>query len=360
MRRRLFTQAIKGEWPEGTPQAIRDSAVLWYDVDRQGCTNSSMQANPILKDLTGNGHDAECLNFSWSETSSGIMELATCSISNWSISSSNGIASTVETEDGRKGIVAKSFTTAGAAPIYATLAYGESVYMEMEVSGIDESIEGKIYFGMYQSNEKFYIQNGKQHIYFRVTEPGNFGLRADTAIQSCLISMLFTTSRVLNLEDPDAWISSAYPYINASGVSNTPNFTVIACRQWISIYSQTNAAFVSRCPSNSYTNGDFCIEHNTDDANMIVAVRGAANSISKGYILSPFMWCTNTYYNGFPIDQGTNSSYDQFIIGKKYKNASTTATLVFHSILLFNRELTEEEVMWVKTNICPLYFTIDE
>lgn len=63
MRRRLFTQAIKGEWPEGTPQAIRDSAVLWYDIDRQGCTNSSMRANPTLKDLTGNGHDADCMNF---------------------------------------------------------------------------------------------------------------------------------------------------------------------------------------------------------------------------------------------------------------------------------------------------------
>lgn len=358
MRRRLFTQVIKGEWPEDTPSAIKDSAVLWYDVNRQGCTNSSMQANPVLKDLTGNGHDAGCINFSWSENSSGIMEEPMCSISYWSTSSSNGTATTIETADGRKGIIAERFTTAGTAPIYAVLARGEEVYMEIEVYGIDESIAGKVYFGMHQSNEKFYIQNGKQTIYFKVTKPGNFGLRADTPIQSCAITMFFTTSKVLNLEDPDAWIGGAYPYISASGVPSTKNFTVIACRLWTSI-QQDDAAFVSRCPSYSYTNGDFCIEHNTDGANMIVAVRGTANSILKSYVSSSFMWCTNTYYNGLPIDQGINSSCDQFIIGKKYASAKANAPIHFLSILLFNRELTEEEVEWVKTNICPAFATIN-
>ena len=49
--------------------AIRKSCVLWYDPARQGCTNERMAANPVLKDLSGNGHDATCYNFAWTEES---------------------------------------------------------------------------------------------------------------------------------------------------------------------------------------------------------------------------------------------------------------------------------------------------
>lgn len=51
------------------PERIKESMVLWYDTVRQGCTNESMSANPVLTDLSGNGHDAECRNFAWTEQS---------------------------------------------------------------------------------------------------------------------------------------------------------------------------------------------------------------------------------------------------------------------------------------------------
>lgn len=53
----------------GIPTAIRSAMVLWYDIARQGCTNESMQENPVLRDLSGNGHDATCYNFGWTEGS---------------------------------------------------------------------------------------------------------------------------------------------------------------------------------------------------------------------------------------------------------------------------------------------------
>lgn len=46
-------------------QAIMDSLVCWYDPGKQQCTNESMAANPVLADLSGNGHDIECFNFGW-------------------------------------------------------------------------------------------------------------------------------------------------------------------------------------------------------------------------------------------------------------------------------------------------------
>ena len=53
-------------FPAGMPQELKDSIVLWYDLERQGATNESMAENPTLKDLSGNGNDATCYNFGWS------------------------------------------------------------------------------------------------------------------------------------------------------------------------------------------------------------------------------------------------------------------------------------------------------
>lgn len=55
-------------FPKGKsiPYYIKNNMVLWYDIKRQGATNETMKANPILKDLSGNGHDATCYNFAWS------------------------------------------------------------------------------------------------------------------------------------------------------------------------------------------------------------------------------------------------------------------------------------------------------
>lgn len=53
----------------GIPIAIKNSMILWYDIQRQGATNENMAINPILKDLSGNGHDATCYNFAWTEES---------------------------------------------------------------------------------------------------------------------------------------------------------------------------------------------------------------------------------------------------------------------------------------------------
>ena len=47
-------------------KSVMDAMVLWYDLAKQGATNESMQANPVLADHSGNGHDAACGNFAWS------------------------------------------------------------------------------------------------------------------------------------------------------------------------------------------------------------------------------------------------------------------------------------------------------
>ena len=60
---------VWGRKPTVDEQSIRDAMILWYDLKRQGATNESMAANPVLRDLSGNGHDATCYNFAWTEES---------------------------------------------------------------------------------------------------------------------------------------------------------------------------------------------------------------------------------------------------------------------------------------------------
>lgn len=56
--------------PDDTPpQWFKESIVCWYDTKRNGDTNESMAASPILKDLSGNGVDLQCLGFAWDKDS---------------------------------------------------------------------------------------------------------------------------------------------------------------------------------------------------------------------------------------------------------------------------------------------------
>lgn len=58
-----------GRKPAVDEQSIRDAMILRYDISRQGATNEGMATNPVLRDLSGNGHDATCYNFAWTEQS---------------------------------------------------------------------------------------------------------------------------------------------------------------------------------------------------------------------------------------------------------------------------------------------------
>lgn len=50
-------------------ESIRESLVAWYSPQRQGATNEKLSENPVLFDLSGNGHDMTCHNFAWTEKS---------------------------------------------------------------------------------------------------------------------------------------------------------------------------------------------------------------------------------------------------------------------------------------------------
>lgn len=67
----IGSKTVKEAWLNGkqvypSKRRIIDSLVCWYDIGKQQCTNESMASNPVLADLSGNGHDITCYNFAWS------------------------------------------------------------------------------------------------------------------------------------------------------------------------------------------------------------------------------------------------------------------------------------------------------
>lgn len=233
-RRRLMMTAAKSAhtyFPADTPDSIRNSCILWYDIERQGCTNENMAENPILKDLSGNGYDARCYNFGWTEES---------------------------------GISTTNYPNA------------------LVSDGVDDY---------------------------------------------CLAEGLPLLTR-------------------------EKGYTVVARRKWLtedfSVDSLMNKCLLSDIPSGGQPlSGAFAVELNlSNGCNSQSFGARKVVSISEDDII----YQTSTSYCGqtIPISSGGNGNeiLNLFRFGDGYK-----ANVALYSLLLFNRDLTEDEINWVKTNL---------
>lgn len=214
-------------------QDIMQSMVLWYDIAKQGATNESMAANPKLIDLSGNGHDATCYNFAWTEDSG-----------------------------------------------MSTLNYPNALVSD----GVDDY---------------------------------------------CLVEGL----PLLNKED---------------------GYTVIAKRKWLSEVNVKDLIhpFISKNNDSTVNNlGAFLFEAVLKDENSSKAIAnfGSINTLDS-FSQEDISYQTSKYYNGTIITAGNQPDVQK--IRMFCLSASEGFTqIALYSLLLFNRDLTTEEIEWVKNNL---------
>lgn len=114
-------------------KSVMDSLICWIDIERQGCTNENMRKNPILKDLSGNGNDFTCSNFTW-DTAGGIGMYNT----NFREISSRGSITILGTQHWIVHSLNNTSTTADREPIIIEstdfIGFGKSV--TIKVSGL--------------------------------------------------------------------------------------------------------------------------------------------------------------------------------------------------------------------------------
>ena len=208
-----------------------NSMVLWYDLKKQGATNESMAENPVLRDLSGNGHDATCYNFAWTEES--------------------GISTT--------------------------------------------------------------------------EYPG--ALVSDGVDDYCLVEGL----PLLNKED---------------------GYTVIAKRKWLDEDNEDSTSFASKATTVNGTEGAFMFEYK--DA---AGTRKAIRSFGGATIIEEFEKNDITYqssgsYNGREIIAGGSIDNSDMVLFRFSSNDDRYyGAFALYSLLLFNRDLSTDEIEWVKTNL---------
>lgn len=335
---------------------IQSSLIAWYDIKRQGCTNESMKSNPVLKDLSGNGHDATCYNFAWSGNS-GIGGVAEDFLSSYYMNFLNG----------SRGRGTVTYNT-----IHITEVLSNSVNIRLfeaqkplqnvksykiKVSGLEP---GK---SLLYSASKLDGQTATTFVTIEhdgeyelpevdITTHNNIGFRTVDWYGTCNI-----TIEQLPLY-PNALVSDGVDdYAQVTGLpilTKERGYTVIAKRD--NLY-QLNEKGIVASKHNGSNYGAFLIEYNFNNVNATVWSFGRSNTIQISS--SEIIYQTSKSYNGeTSLNIGTfddTSILDLF----KYIN-QYFGKVVLYSFLLFDRDLTDAEIEWVKKNMVQdTYFDIN-
>ena len=297
-------------WPAGTPEAIRQACMLWYDIARQGCTNEGMAADPVLRDLSGNGHDAECFNFAWS----GMSGIGGYDF-NFGKFLSRDTAATFERS-------AYAFTVTSVKTTGSFLETNSATVTNppftVKVSGLDDA--GAVL--KYGSDTTSFYEMPQDGVYELpgVTSPF-IGFRFDKAVEQCNITVeimpLYPGALVADGVDDYAYVEGLPLLTKEQG------YTVVAKRKYLTGIKQS------------------CLASKRKDS------FGHANSVSLEE--SDISYQTSKSYNGRFLDSGEES--DNNTLNLLNLTGNFLANVALYSFLLFNRDLTTEEIEWVKTNM---------
>lgn len=331
-----------------------NSVVLWYDIGRQGATNESMAENPTLKDLSGNGNDATCYNFGWSGMS-GIGGYSMPNLTTWI---KNSVVVTETITDNKIKIV-----SGGSAE--SALGIRKSYVSDISI---------KFSFTELVSSINVYkIDNTGRTLIQTITEEGEYifdvKYDADKTYNQILIAGLGTIEQlplypnalVSDGVDDYAFVQDKYDdegnLINKKSLvlNREDGYTVIAKRKWINppINGETithGVTFVSKRKTSD--TGAFVTEFYNNASKMWMCRSFSGNiSIDDGISTEDIIYQKSTSYNGqHSLSIGDWDDSDTLYIGSLI-NKDYCGNIALYSLILFNRDLTDEEIEWVKNNL---------
>lgn len=320
-----------GKTPPDPGEAIMQALVLWYDITKQQATNEGMAANPVLRDLSGNGHDATCYNFAWSRMS-GIGGYGFPNLDTWIKNTA------VETEiinENKVKIISGGNIKAGIRKPYSKHSIGKFRFTE---------ITSTIY--VYQSWGSI-----SDTVLQTINEDGEYTFELEYNEDASYNQLFFAglgTIEQLPLY-PNALVSDGVDdYAQVTGLpilTKEKGYTVIAKREYIA----TKEGTLAHKATNSAYNTSFVCETYSNKSYYSASFGG--NNVEIGNPPESIMYQTSTNYNGhLPILPGdkTDSPY-LYLFTNNNRNSYSCCSL--YSFLLFNRDLTEEEIEWVKENM---------
>lgn len=348
-------------YPSVDTQKIMDSLVCWYDPSKQQCTNESMAANPVLTDLSGNGHDIECFNFGWSGMSGIGGYVHNRNVDNWFKSSNNNGTYIVK---GNTIHISKlntiKYTYYVTNNMDAANEYIESqgnTYttkpFNVKISGLPEGKQVKInglaaIMGDPTYNTSFpsqYFNNGTftvesvSLIWENDTQPDTFNFPS-FFIDSDTADDVDITIELLP-EYPNALVSDGVDdYAQVTGLpllTKERGYTVIAKRKLfykentLQVLASKGAFILERQESNLSTSNTYNF--------------GSANKVTYPQEIT---YQTSKSFNGTNLSVGDSIDTDTL---KIFVHTDDYTSVALYSFLLFDRDLTEQEIEWVKKNM---------
>lgn len=348
---KIGSKKVKEAWLNGrqvypSEKRIMDSLVCWYDIGKQQCTNESMAANPVLADLSGNGHDIECFNFGWAGMSG---------IGGYNVNFTNFITETeiLKTQD--KIIIYNTDESYnGILRFINAQSQGKISYpqFKLKISGL---AEGETINYVYFDGENLSIRHSMvmgNGIYDIPKIEAN--ITADDNKYCTVLTFNLNNIRYKNIVFeqlplyPNALVSDGVDdYCYTDGLPILTDYTVIAKRKWLGFTG--NCALASKFKNNGALTGAFGLEHiGTNDTKEYWSF-----GVNNRAVLYPeeITYGTPTLCNGVPVNRGNASDNEVLSLFSMRENMQTRGQIALYSFLLFDRTLTTAEIEWVKKNM---------
>lgn len=302
----------------------------------------------ILKDLSGNKHDAYLYGFK-GKLNSGVGIYAQ-DFKNWSYGST--INKDISTKSYNKFHIVKKkadnwfgFTIGIPKNNYYNQSYKLKFNINKKIDNIKFSVVSTD--GNLQSTQVYsvYINDGSiidvpiisEEIFNNKEETNiyyDFGTNKDIEIDVELIA-----------DYPNQLCYDGKSYAVAYGLPILTDYTVIADRTWFA-EKVDNGVFMSKALEQ---NGAFILEYKQGDKWNTYSYYSATNiNIDKD---NSIVYQTKNKYNEQTIYSGDKQDTDTLFIGTIRKDDSRSFNGCHGDILIFNRTLTEYELSWVKNNM---------
>lgn len=319
---------------------IMSSMVLWYDLAKQGATNESMAADPRLIDHSGNGHHATCYNFAWS----GMSGVGGYDYQPVSANQFGGNGGKIEYNANHTKAIITNTGSSKHSFWQVSIAPGESITFKIKVTGITNSNLGIMC-------RTLTIREDGEYAITLTNEGTNntwvgFSFLENYNNQACNITIeqlpLYPHALVSDGVD-DYAVVEGLPIL-----TKEKGYTVIAKRKWII----TGLGAV--CSKTRNNDGAFQLER----VQGIVEYPNTSVSYNQYIPITvnnddTIVYQTTYDYNGSTSLSTRDVLYTDFmsICSVTTEIYSRHSGIVLYSLLLFNRDLTTEEIEWVKTNL---------
>lgn len=359
----IGSKKVKEAWLNGkqvypSEKRIMDSLVCWYDPGKQQCTNESMAANPVLADLSGNGHDITCYNFGWAGMS-GIGGYVTVFTSIWSVYS-NAQYTKNQTTINVTHIVPNNddFIIGWLSEYIADSVTSGTEFslppVRFKVTGIaDLQLTAQV-----RGDEQAYTQDISEGVEYYFPG-GNFTCDRNTNVGFVIKYKSGTqpTGQEIDLnlvveilpEYPNALVSDGVDdYCYTDGLPILTDYTVIAKRKWLADNISTNNNACIAVKGSGGIEHAFILERLGNSGNYMEYNFNAYNNITL--YADEITYCTKHSYNGQSIIAGTSVDTDDLRL-YSLASGSDKAKAALYSFLLFDRTLTTAEIEWVKQNM---------